>query len=91
MKDLVKYIIESAPELYREHNEVELYRTFGESVRFDSTYIAGIAWVLHEIVEVSEIKKKYGSVIRSDETYAFAHPIAAEWELKYLKASKKEK
>lgn len=92
MKDLVKYIIEGSPELYREHNEVELYRTFGEAVRFDTTYLTGIAWVLHEIVEVSEIKKKYGSVIRNDETYAFAHPIAEEWELKYLKEnSKKEK
>lgn len=59
----------------------------------DAPFHDKVAHEIHEVVEVSEIYKRYGfigdfSVMRGMGAYDYAHPIAKCWEQKFLRSLK---
>lgn len=85
LKDQMSYFGTNKVTLYEVMAMSPLYAEYAEVDRF----INAVAHQIHEIVEINEIKMKYGYIDRTMKmreigAYEYAHPIAQKWDWKFL-------
>ncbi|OYT30469.1 MAG: hypothetical protein B6U95_00050 [Thermofilum sp. ex4484_82] len=73
-----------------------MFETIASEFIATNDIIDAIAHEVHEIVEVTELVRKFGKIEKSTleiepEKYEYAHRIAKKWEEKFLKENRKKR